>query len=66
MPMEYAKTWEQIDDMILNSDDLGLRLNDHSPLASELKEAKIEDIADLRQIFDLLAKYTSEQLMVKR
>ena len=49
MPMEYAKTWEQIDEMILNSDDLGLRLNDHSPLAGELQEAKIKDIADMRE-----------------
>lgn len=47
--MDYAKTWEQIDDMILNSDDLGLHLNDHSPLANELKESKIEEIADLRE-----------------
>lgn len=47
--MDYAKTWEQIDAMILNSDDLGIRLNEHSPLANELKEAKIEEISDLRQ-----------------
>ena len=44
--MDYARTWDQIDEMILGSDDLGLRLNDHSPLANELKEKKIEDIAD--------------------
>ena len=47
--MDYAKTWEQIDAMILDSDDLGLHLNDHSPLANELKESKIEEIADLRE-----------------
>ena len=47
--MDYARTWEQIDDMILNSDDLGLHLNDHSLLANELKESKIEEIADLRE-----------------
>ena len=46
--MDYARTWEQIDDMILNSDDLGIHLNDHSPLANELKAAKVEEIADLR------------------
>lgn len=34
--------------MILDSDDLGIHLNDHSPLADELKEAKIEEVADLR------------------
>ncbi len=46
--MDYAKTWDQIDEMILNSDDLGIRLNDHSPLANELQEAKIGDIANMR------------------
>ena len=47
--MDYAKTWDQIDEMILSSDDLGIRLSDHSPLANELKEAKVEDIANLRE-----------------
>ena len=43
--MDYANTWEQIDDMILSSEDLGMHLNDNSPLSNELKAAKIEDIA---------------------
>ena len=47
--MDYARTWEQIDEMVLSSDDLGIRLNDHSPLAGELKNAKIGEIADLRE-----------------
>ena len=47
--MDYAKTWEQIDEMILSSDDLGIHLGDHSPLANELKEAKIGDIANPRE-----------------
>ena len=47
--MDYARTWEQIDEMILNSDDLGLRLNDHSPLAAALKEAGTDGITDLRE-----------------
>jgi hypothetical protein len=47
--MDYARTWDQIDEMILSSDDLGIRLNDHSPLANELKEAKIDEIANLRE-----------------
>ena len=47
--MDYAKTWQQIDEMILNSDDLGIHMNDHSPLSKELKDAKIEEIADLRE-----------------
>ena len=47
--MDYAKTWDQIDEMIFNSEDLGLHLNDHSPLANELKEAKIEEIANKQE-----------------
>ena len=47
--MDYARTWEQIDEMILTSDDLGIRLDEHSPLANELKAAKIEEIADLQE-----------------
>ena len=47
--MDYASTWEQIDDMILGSDDLGMHLSDHSPLANELKEAKIEEMATPRE-----------------
>ena len=44
--MDYAKTWEQIDEMILTSDDLGIRLNDHSPLRDELQSEHVMDIAD--------------------
>ena len=47
--MDYAKTWEQIDEMILSSDDLGIHMSDNSPLANELKEAKIQEIANLRE-----------------
>ena len=46
MQMDYAKTWEQIDEMILNDEDLGKRLVDHSPLKDLLQEKKIEEIAD--------------------
>jgi len=47
--LDYAKTWEQIDEMVLSSDDLGIHLNDHSPLAKELKEAKIEEMPNQRE-----------------
>jgi len=43
---EYTKTWEQIDDLILDDEDLGKRLNHHSPLRDELEAAKITAIAD--------------------
>ena len=42
--MDYARTWEQIDEMILASDDLGLHLNDHSPLAGELSQLSVDDL----------------------
>lgn len=45
MMLDYAKTWEQIDQMLLDDADLGKQLNDHSPLAKELQEAKIGEIA---------------------
>ena len=54
--IEYAKTWEKIDGMILKSDDLGKQLKEHSPLASELKEAKVAEIADQRQRAEAVAK----------
>ena len=47
--VDYTRTWEQIDEMVLKSEDLGKQLDDHSPLAAELKEAKIGEIADVRQ-----------------
>ncbi len=47
--MDFARTWEQIDEMILTSDDLGIHLNDHSPLIDALNEAKIKDIADQQE-----------------
>lgn len=46
---ECAKNWDQIDSKILEDDDLGKRLNDHSPLADELAAAKIAEIADERE-----------------
>lgn len=48
MPISYAKTWEQIDRMILDDEDLGKALDNPSPLADELK-AKVADITDERQ-----------------
>lgn len=43
---EYTKTWEQIDDFILDDEDLGKRLSHHSPLRDELEGAQIAAIAD--------------------
>ena len=46
---ECAKNWDQIDSKILDDDDLGKRLNDHSPLGDELAAAKVSEIADERE-----------------
>ena len=54
--VDYTRTWEQIDEMVLKSDDLGKQLQGHSPLAAELKEAKIEELADMRQRAEAVAK----------
>ncbi len=47
--MEFALTWDQIDAMVLASDDLGIHLNDCSPLVNEVKDAKIETVADMKE-----------------
>ncbi|SNU03652.1 hypothetical protein SAMN06298211_10337 [Prevotellaceae bacterium MN60] len=45
-PIDYAKTWNEIDDIILDDEDLGKRLDNHSPLQKELEAANIQNIAD--------------------
>ena len=45
-PMDYAKTWEQIDKMLLDDDDLGKQLESHSPMREALEAAKLQDIAN--------------------
>jgi len=54
--VDYLKTWEQIDAMVFKSEDLGKQLKNHSPLARELNEAKIAEIADLRQRTEAVCK----------
>ena len=46
MQMEYARTWEQIDKMLLDDEDLGKQLDNHSPLREALETAKLQDIAN--------------------
>lgn len=49
LAMEYAQTWEQIDQMLLDDDDLGRQLNNHSPLRDELQAARLTDITNERE-----------------
>jgi hypothetical protein len=54
--MDYASSWDKVDQMILDSEELGNRLTDHSPLADELKAAGIKDIADQRERVSAVAQ----------
>jgi hypothetical protein len=47
--MDFAKTWQQIDELILGSDAFNLQLNAHSPLHQELQDAHIQDIANVQE-----------------
>ncbi|MBR1546546.1 MAG: DUF3857 domain-containing protein [Prevotella sp.] len=49
MMMDCIKTWEQIDQILLDDDDLGKQISHHSPLRKDIEEAKIADIANLRE-----------------
>ncbi len=49
MPIDYACTWEQIDQLLLDDEDLGKQLDNNSPLHTELDAANVQAIADGRQ-----------------
>lgn len=42
----FVRNWEDIDYMLLQDNDLGKQLSNHSPLQKELQDAHIQDIAD--------------------
>lgn len=46
LQMEYASTWEQIDEMLQADEDLGQQARSHSPLKDQLEAAGVKDIAD--------------------
>ena len=56
MMTDYAQTWDQVDKLILDSDDFGKHLSDHSPLADDMNAAGIKDIEDLRQRISAVTK----------
>ena len=60
--VDCSTTWENIDEEILKSEDLGKQLNDHSPLLQQLKDAKVNEIADLRQRADAVVKLVMGQV----
>ena len=46
---DVKKTWEQVDDILMQSSDFGLRLNDHSKFRDELAAAGIAGMSDLKE-----------------
>jgi hypothetical protein len=61
--MDFAKTWEQIDELILGSDPFSLQMNAHSPLRQELQNAHVQDIADVQEravaVYQLVMKHVT-------
>ena len=61
--MDFAKTWQQIDELVLGSDFFNLQLNAHSPLQQELENAHVKDIADQQQraaaVYQLVMKHVT-------
>ena len=60
--VDYTKTWEQIDEMVLKSEDLGVQLGEHSPLAQELTDAKVAEIFDQRQRAEAVVKLVLDKV----
>ena len=60
--VDYTKTWEQIDEMVLKSEDLGVQLGEHSPLAQELTNAKVAEIVDQRQRAEAVVKLVLDKV----
>lgn len=46
LQIDYARTWDQIDSMVIEDEDLGKHLDDESPLKDAIAQAKIADIAN--------------------
>lgn len=61
--MDFAKTWAQIDELILSSDPFNLQLNAHSPLHQELQDAHVQDITDQQEraaaVYQLVMKHVT-------
>ena len=49
MMMDCIKSWEQVDQLLLDDEDLGKPLNNHSPLRQEIADAKMTEIASLKE-----------------
>jgi len=62
MQMDFAKTWDQIDQMLLDSPELGKRLDDRSPLAEELQAAGFATIANEEERAAAVYKFVTDRV----
>lgn len=62
MQMDYAKTWEQIDQMLLQSPEFGKRLDGQSPLSEQLQTAGIAAIANEEERAAAVFKFVMERV----
>ncbi len=60
--MDYAQTWEKIDNMLLEDPALGLQLSSHSPLHDELIAAHVADIAEQRERMAAVCKLVLDKV----
>ena len=60
--MEYASSWNKIDQMLLDDDNLGQQLGSQSPLHSELETAKVSDIANVRERMAAVCKLVMDKV----
>lgn len=63
MQTPYVKTWDHVDEILLEDPSLGRQLNNHSPLQKELQDARIPEMADAKEravaVFQMVQKHTS-------
>ena len=62
MMMDCVKTWEQIDQILLDDEDLGKQLQHHSPLRKELEEAKFSDITNQRERTEKVCQLVADRV----
>lgn len=60
--MDYAQTWEKIDNMLLEDPALGLQLSSHSPLHDELTAAHVADITEQRERMAAVCKLVLDKV----
>ncbi|MBP3776876.1 MAG: DUF3857 domain-containing protein [Prevotella sp.] len=62
MMMDCIKSWEQIDQILLDDEDLGKQLSHHSPLRQELENAKVTDITSQKERAEAVCKLVMDHV----